>query len=133
MNANIDWDFISIMEGKAIKTGYHPSQNSGVTIGTGFDLKERTEENIGEFGFSNSLIQKISPFFQLTGAEASEKAPSLELNDDEVAELDSKSKAYYTSLIANKYEQDSGKSFYDLSKEKQTVISSCRKSVSKIS
>ena len=44
MNANIDWDFISIMEGKAIKTGYHPSQNSGVTIGTGFDLKERTEE-----------------------------------------------------------------------------------------
>ena len=124
MNANIDWDFISIMEGKAIKTGYHPSQNSGVTIGTGFDLKERTEENIGEFGFSNSLIQKISPFFQLTGAEASEKAPSLQLNDDEVAELDSKSKAYYTSLIANKYEQDSGKSFYDLSKEKQTVIAS---------
>ena len=48
MNANIDWDFISIMEGKAIKTGYHPSQNSGVTIGTGFDLKERTEENIGD-------------------------------------------------------------------------------------
>ena len=35
----VDWEFISKLEGEAIDTGYVPSDNSGVTIGTGVDLK----------------------------------------------------------------------------------------------
>ena len=36
----IDWDFIGLLEGKAVSVGYQPTSNSGVTICTGFDLKD---------------------------------------------------------------------------------------------
>ena len=124
MENKINWDFIAELEGAAIKVGYVPSNNSGVTIGTGFDLKEKTEENITNFGFSEPLIEKLKPFFTLSGAEASEVASNLVLNDSEVAELDQKSKNYYASLVANKYEKDSGKLWNDLDKNQQTVVAS---------
>ena len=38
---NINWDFISELEGKGVKKAYVPSDNSGVTVATGFDLKEK--------------------------------------------------------------------------------------------
>ena len=44
MTTNINWDFISGLEGKSITQGYVPSDNSGVTIATGFDLKEKTPD-----------------------------------------------------------------------------------------
>ena len=124
MENKINWDFIAELEGAAIKVGYVPSNNSGVTIGTGFDLKEKTEENIINFGFSEPLIEKLKPFFTLSGAEASEVASNLVLNDSEVAELDKKSKNYYASLVANKYEKDSGKLWNDLDENQQTVVAS---------
>ena len=40
----IQWDFISECEGKGITQGYQPTPNSGVTIATGFDLKEKDVE-----------------------------------------------------------------------------------------
>ena len=44
MTKNINWEFIASLEGKGIKKGYVPNKNSGVTIATGFDLKEKTPD-----------------------------------------------------------------------------------------
>ena len=33
---NINWNFISELEGKGVKKAYVPSDNSGVTVATGF-------------------------------------------------------------------------------------------------
>ena len=41
MTKNINWDFISELEGKGVNQAYVPSDNSGVTVATGFDLKEK--------------------------------------------------------------------------------------------
>ena len=38
---NIDWEFIASLEGNELQ-GYVPSNNSGVTIASGVDLKEKT-------------------------------------------------------------------------------------------
>ena len=48
------------------------------------EFLEKTEENITNFGFSEPLIEKLKPFFTLSGAEASEVASNLVLDDSEV-------------------------------------------------
>ncbi len=118
----IDWDLISEFEGKGINTGYVPSENSGVTIGTGVDLKEKNEEYFKKINVSESIIDKVKPFFTLKGAEASEVAGNLQLDDNEVLELDTAVKANYATDIKDKYEEATGKSFTDLNSEQQTVI-----------
>jgi len=40
-NFNINWKFISEKEGGQWTNGYVPSENSGVTIATGFDLNAK--------------------------------------------------------------------------------------------
>ena len=68
MEYKIDWDFISSLEGKGAKHGYVPSDNSGVTIATGFDLKEKDENLIIEYedngnGISEDVKQNVfEPF-----------------------------------------------------------------------
>jgi hypothetical protein len=118
----IDWDLISEFEGKGINTGYVPSENSGVTIGTGVDLKEKNEDYFKKINVSESIIDKVKPFFTLKGAEASEVAGNLQLDDNEVLELDTAVKANYASDIKNKYEEATGNSFSDLNSAQQTVI-----------
>ena len=121
---SIDWEFISTLEGKGVKIGYVPSDNSGVTIGTGFDLKEKNRETLESMNLDINLIDKLEPFFKLKGAEASEVASNLTLDDSEVKSLDLASHEYYANNIIKKYEQDSGKLFSDLNSAQQTVITS---------
>jgi len=127
MENKIDWDLISELEGAAIKVGYVPdadSSQSGVTIGTGFDLGSKDEDFMTSIGVSQNITDKLKPFFSLKGAEAAKVANKLQLDDSEVKELDQASKNYYANKIIEKYEHDSGKSFDDLSSEQQTVITS---------
>jgi|MDTC01.3.fsa_nt_gb hypothetical protein len=127
MANKINWDFISELEGAAIKVGYVPdadSSQSGVTIGTGFDLGSKDEDFMTSIGVSSSITEKLKPFFKLKGVEAAKVANKLQLDDSEVKELDQASKNYYANKIIEKYEHDSGKSFDDLSSEQQTVITS---------
>ena len=49
---NINWNFISELEGKGVKKAYVPSDNSGVTVATGFDLKEKDVNLMNEMGIS---------------------------------------------------------------------------------
>ena len=125
MENKIDWDFISELEGAAVTTGYVPdveNSQSGVTVGTGFDLGSKNEDFMTSIGVSQNITDKLKPFFSLKGAEAAEVASNLVLSDSEVKELDQASKNYYANKIIQKYETDSGKSFDDLSSEQQTVI-----------
>ena len=50
-NSQINWDFIEELEGN-LNYGHQPSQNSGVTIGSGFDLKGKTESDLKDMGFT---------------------------------------------------------------------------------
>ena len=127
MTNQIDWDFISKLEGAAVNVGYVPdveNSQSGVTIGTGFDLGSKNEEFANSIGLEQSLTEKLKPFFKLKGAEAAEVASNLVLSDSEVESLDKASKNYYANLLINKYEKDSGKSFNDLTSAQQTIIAS---------
>ena len=74
MTNQIDWDFISKLEGAAVNVGYVPdveNSQSGVTIGTGFDLGSKNEEFANSIGLEQSLIEKLKPFFKLKGQKIS--------------------------------------------------------------
>ena len=120
----INWDFISEKEGKGKKTGYVPSLNSGVTIATGFDLKEKDEGFLKALGIKDALIQKLVPFLGISGAEASEVADQLVLSTTEVKNIDIASKKFYARHIADQYEKATNRSFNDLSAAQQTVVAS---------
>ena len=55
----IDWEFIGLLEGKAVSVGYQPTLNSGVTICTGFDLKEKDEPFLRTIGIPEDIINKL--------------------------------------------------------------------------
>ena len=118
----IDWDFIGELEGKGIGTGYVPSENSGVTIATGVDLKEKDEDYFRKIGVSENIITKIKPYFTLKGAEASEVAGNLKLENNEILEVDTAVKKKYANDIVLKYEEATGQPFTNLSSAQQTVI-----------
>ena len=77
----IDWDFIGGLEGKGANQGYVPSLNSGVTIATGFDLKEKDRNFLTSIGLNTNLIDKLTPYLGISGAEAEEVAKNLRLSD----------------------------------------------------
>lgn len=120
---DIDWDFISQLEGNELK-GYQPSDNSGVTIASGFDLKEKDRSFLENMGLPESLINKLVPFFGLSGMEAKAAAPKLVITDGEANLLNEATHSTYADIIAKKYEASTGTLFSDLSREKQTVIAS---------
>ena len=104
--ANINWDFISNKEGGSQSVGYVPdgSERSGVTIGTGFDLGQQTEETIKNFGFNDqSILNVIKPYIGIQGAQAREVAPQLKISDEQKQDLDNTVKSYYENNIINQY------------------------------
>ena len=66
---NIDMEFLAEQEGNKHQA-YVPSNNSGVTIGMGFDLKSKNEEDLRKMGLSNSTIAKFIPYLGLSGEQA---------------------------------------------------------------
>ena len=124
MTTNIDWDFISSLEGEGITQGYVPSDNSGVTIATGFDLKEKTPDFlINELGVSEETTSLLSQFMGMSGADAKEVAPNLQLNDAQVKEIDKASHSWYTNQVIATYNKHKPiKPFEELTQAQQTVL-----------
>ena len=121
---NIDWEFISKLEGNEL-IGYQPDGNSGVTIASGVDLKEKDRSFFEHLNLPESLIKKLEPFFGLSGMEAKAAAPNLIINADEDLILNQAIHSKYADMVAATYEKYSnGKSFSDLSMEQQTVLAS---------
>jgi len=124
-NYRIDWNFISGLEGENHHKGYQPTNNSGVTIAIGFDLKDKTPESLKKMGFSEGLIGELKPFLGLTGLEAKKKAENLMLDEVYTNEINRLSKAFYATDIAKQYNKASnGKNFKDLTDAQQTVVMS---------
>ena len=124
-NSQINWNFIEDLEGN-LNIGHQPSENSGVTIGSGFDLKGKQESDLKDMGFDVDLIDKLKPYLGLTGDEAAMaiKNNNLVLDDDKISRINRLSKKHYTEDIKNQYEEGTGKKFNKLSPEQQTVIMS---------
>jgi hypothetical protein len=126
--ANINWDFISNKEGGSQSVGYVPdgSERSGVTIGTGFDLGQQTEETIKNFGFKDqSILDVVKPYLGLQGAKAKEVAPQLTISDEQKQDVDTSVKSYYENSIINQYNSKKRNvSFEELDPSVQTAIAS---------
>jgi GH24 family phage-related lysozyme (muramidase) len=124
MTTNINWEFISSLEGKGVKQGYVPSENSGVTIATGFDLKEKTPDFlINDLGISEETTGFLSNFMGMSGAEAEEVAPNLQLNDAQVKEIDKASHSWYANQVVATYNKHNPvKPFEELTQAQQTVL-----------
>ena len=122
----VDWEFISKLEGEAIDTGYVPSDNSGVTIGTGVDLKMKNAEFLESIGVDIDIIEVLEPYFRLKGDEAKAylKDNPLVLSAVDVKILDKAVQKFELNKIKTAYEKDSGKPWNSLSANQQTVVTS---------
>jgi hypothetical protein len=137
----VNWNFISELEGKAVDTAYVPfkwskrtrhkaeeifDDNSGVTIGTGVDLKTKNAEFLETLGVPLDIIEVLEPYFGLRGEEAGKylKDNPLVLSAVDVKILDESIQKYHANKIKSDYEKDSGKSWSELTSNQQTVITS---------
>jgi len=121
----IDWNFIAGLEGKNHHQGYQPTKNSGVTIATGFDLKDKTPQSLKRMGFNDILIGKLEPYLGLTGSKAKGFAKNLVLDNVDTDEINRLSKVFYANDIAKQYNKASnGRDFKDLSAAQQTIVMS---------
>ncbi len=100
-----------------------PDDNSGVTVATGFDLKEKDVELMTEMGISEDTTNLLSQFFGMSGAEAKEASANFSLTDDQVTEIDKASHKWYTNQVIATYNKHNPvKPFEELTEAQQTVL-----------
>ncbi len=123
----VNFSFISLLEGGAQLTGYVPdpdNSKSGVTIATGFDLGCRDADSL--FCFPDELCEKLSPYLGLKKHEAAAalSLTPLVITADEAELIDMHSKADMLHLLKTRYNKVSRVPFYQLPEQAQTVIAS---------
>lgn len=125
----IDFDFIQQLEGNRCD-GYVPdpeNSNSGVTIGCGFDLGARDENELRQ-AFSDELAAKLIPYSKLKKQQAVEVLEQfpLKVNDQEVLEINRFAKQQAVQKLISQWDQDEATDilFEELSDLCQTVIAS---------
>jgi len=128
---NVDFDFISDQEGRAINNGYVPTRRdgtvvdqSGVTVGTGVDLGSKNDAYFD--GLDESIKAKIRPHFgkKRTAAQTSLQTNPLRLTDSEVATLDRFVKEKELDTLRDKWNEDSDTDFDDLPTNQATAVAS---------
>ena len=62
------------LEGFETKT-YNPGGKSGITIGTGIDLKHHTKKSMVEKGVSEAIAKKLSPYYGKSDKSLTGKSP----------------------------------------------------------
>jgi len=132
IKSGIDWDFIGALEGRRLK-GYVPTDKtgnvfgqSGVTIGTGFDLGQRSVNDLLSLGASDDLISKLKPYLgkKKKAAVLAIQQKPLRLSNDEVDFLDKAAKKQTLDSLINSYNKTSKVKFEDLKPEQQTILAS---------
>ncbi|MGH6942764.1 MAG: pesticin C-terminus-like muramidase, partial [Geminicoccaceae bacterium] len=107
--------------------GYVPRRGkSGVTIGTGFDLGQRTAEDIDRLDLPQSFRDRLKPFAGMTRAQAIEalhRTP-LRITKEEADLLDREARRDTINTIIQNYNRRSRFDFRDLPSAMQTVIAS---------
>lgn len=131
MPENVDYKFLSDLEGGSKTTGYVPAagvSKSGVTIATGFDLGQRSENDLKSLRLDALLIAKLKPYLGSKGANAQAlliKNP-LMINLIQAQAIDKSVKSLHIAQLKLKYNAAPGNKikFIDLPPEAQTVITS---------
>ena len=131
MPENIDYKFLSDLEGGGKTTGYVPAASvskSGVTIATGFDLGQRGESDLKSLKLDTLLINKLKPYLGAKGASAQAllKKTPLVISLNQVQAIDKAVKTVHVTQLKLKYDTAAGnkKKFIDLPNQAQTVIAS---------
>lgn len=68
------------------RKGNVPSDNSGFTVGIGFDLGKHNEQDLRNFNFSEELFNKLLPYSQKIGKQV-QQDPNFMLTDEELDEV----------------------------------------------
>ena len=131
MPENIDYNFLSGLEGGSKTIGYVPAagvSKSGVTIATGFDLGQRNEVDLKKLGLSLVLVTKLKPYLDKKSKDAQDvlKKTPLTITGSQAQEIDKAVKKKHIARIKQKYNLAVGtkKKFDDIPAEAQTVIAS---------
>ena len=131
MPENIDYKFLSDLEGGSKTSGYVPAvgvSKSGVTIATGFDLGQRKESDLKSLKLDALLITKLKPYLDAKGksAQALLKKTALVISLSQAQAIDKAVKSAHITQLKLKYNTAAGnkKKFIDLPPQAQTVITS---------
>ncbi len=131
MPENIDYKFLSNLEGGSKTTGYVPEaavSKSGVTIATGFDLGQRNESDLKSLKLNTVLITKLKPYLgsKAATAQALLKKSPLMITPIQASAIDKAVKSDHISKLKLKYNSAAGnkKKFIDIPHQAQTVITS---------
>lgn len=127
----IDYSFLSQLEGGSVTKGYVPAagvSKSGVTIATGFDLGQRNEADLKTLGLPSDMIAILKPYVGKKAKDAQDalaKTP-LTITTAQAATIDRAVKKSHVASIIRKYNAsaENKKKFTDLPAEAQTVIAS---------
>lgn len=108
MSNQIDFTFISKLEGGQILKGYVPNpkfSKSGVTVATGFDLGQRSSHDLTKLGLPQSLVTKLRPYLGLkqNDAERALKKTSLTISSVEASTIDKAVKKEHIAKLILKY------------------------------
>ncbi|MEG2140889.1 MAG: pesticin C-terminus-like muramidase [Bilophila sp.] len=98
--------------------------SSGVTIGTGLDLGQQSEAELGRMGVPSGLIARFCPYLGLRREEADfalERTP-LTITEAEREALDEAVHADYIRRAANRFDRASELAFEAVPAEAQAVI-----------
>jgi len=117
-------------EGRSRNVGYVPSDknnvpidNSGVTIGVGFDLGMHNDWELKQMGFSKKIRKKLAPYLGKKGKDAQKIASNLRVTGDDYIDIITRPINYKINKIANKYNSVAGNNaFQSLEPEIQKVI-----------
>lgn len=125
----IDFSFISKLEGFET-SGYAPKPDggaieSGVTVASGFDLGQRSVEEIDD-NFDCELADKLAPYCGVTGHDAVNliRERPLELSVDECNTINEYAHKQAVERLLAAWDNDSDIEFNSLSDECQTVVAS---------
>ena len=131
MPENIDYQFLSDLEGGCKTTGYVPASlesQSGVTIATGFDLGQRNENDLQSLELDSILITELKPYLGAKGADAQALLTSkpLVITLSQAQEIDKVVKLAHVAQLKLKYDTYLGNTnkFESLPSQAQTVITS---------
>ena len=128
----IDYSFLAALEGGSKTSGYVPAagvSKSGVTIGTGFDLGQRSELDLKNLQLPIDLIAILKPYLGKKAKDAQDalgKAP-LTITATQAAIIDKAAKKAHMDSIKLKYDlvAENKKKFTDLPAERRPLLPLC--------
>ncbi|MGI2186681.1 pesticin C-terminus-like muramidase [Shewanella oncorhynchi] len=124
----VNFGFISGLEGGPVLRGYVPDpkqSNSGVTIATGFDLGQRSFDELHRL-LPAPLATKLGPYCGLKKQDAVNVLAQipLKITAAEAEEIDLSVKHQMLTQLVQRYNRAAKADFEDLSEPMQTVIAS---------